>query len=113
MALSVASFQDNFGNGLSSFFPAYLRDEGLGLEADMEGRRPNLSPAAQDYLEKLNLGVEDLFHHVLAMLHDPAYREANAGALRMEWPRIPLPGWPDGEAPGAAAELAVIGCSWT
>ena len=29
------------------------------------------------------------------MLHDPAYREANAGALRMEWPRIPLPGWPE------------------
>ena len=27
-------------------------------------------------------------------------------ALRMEWPRIPLPGWPDGEAVGAAAALA-------
>ena len=23
----------------------------------------------------------------------------------MEWPRIPLPGWPDGDAPGAADEL--------
>ena len=52
------------------------------------------------------MGVEDLFHHVLAVLHDPAYREANAGALRMEWPRIPVPGWPDGEAEGAAEELA-------
>ena len=40
------------------------------------------------------MNAEDLFHHVLAVLHDPAYREANAGALRMEWPRIPLPGWP-------------------
>ena len=29
------------------------------------------------------------------MLHDPAYRNANAGALRMEWPRIPLPHWPE------------------
>ena len=47
-----------------------------------------------------------MFHHVLAVLHDPAYREANAGALRMEWPRIPLPGWPDGDAPGAAEEMA-------
>ena len=27
------------------------------------------------------------------------------GALRMEWPRIPLPGWPTGEAPGAADKL--------
>ena len=37
--------------------------------------------------------VEDLFHHALAVLHDPAYREANGWALRMEWPRIPLPGY--------------------
>ena len=51
--------------------------------------------------------VEDLFHHALAVLHDPAYREANAGALRMEWPRIPLPGWPHGSGDGAADELAV------
>ena len=49
--------------------------------------------------------VEDLFHRVIAVLHDPAYREANAGALRMEWPRIPLPGWPDGSDDGAADEL--------
>ena len=69
-------------------------------------RRPNLSPAAHSYLDRLGMGVEDLFHHVLAVLHDPAYREANAGALRMEWPRIPLPGWPDGNDDGAAAELA-------
>ena len=56
-------------------------------------------------MEQLDLGVEDLFHHVLAVLHHPAYREANAGALRMEWPRIPLPGWPDGSAQGAAEQL--------
>ena len=35
--------------------------------------------------------------HVLALLDDPVYREANAEALRMEWPRIPLPDWPDGD----------------
>ena len=87
-------------------FPAWLRDYGLGLESDGTQRRPNLSPAAQRYLERLGAGVEDLFHHVLAVLHDPAYREANAGALRMEWPRIPLPGWPDGGDDGAADEIA-------
>ena len=97
---------DNFGNGLSTFFPAWLLDQGLGLDGVGEQRRPNLSDAAQRYLDRLGLGVEDLFHHVLAVLHDPSYREANAGALRMEWPRIPLPGWPDGDAPGAAEELA-------
>ena len=93
------------GNWGIHFFPAYLRDKGLGLEGDGTQRRPNLSPAAQQYLDRLGLGIEDLFHHVLAVLHDPAYRETNAGALRMEWPRIPLPGWPDGDSPGAADEL--------
>ena len=98
---------DNFGNGLSTFFPAWLRDDGLGTDkADGLQRRANLSPAAERYLDRLGAGVEDLFHHVLAVLHDPAYREANAGALRMEWPRIPIPGWPDGDEDGAADDLA-------
>ena len=56
--------------------------------------RPNLSLTAQRYLDRFGASVEDLFHHVVAVLHDPAYRESNAGALRMEWPRIPLPGTP-------------------
>ena len=86
-------------------FPAYLLDDGLGISGNGAQRRPNLSGAAQRYLDRLGLGVEDLFHHVLATLHDPAYREANAGALRMEWPRIPLPGWSDGEADGATEAL--------
>ena len=96
----------DFGNGRSHFFPAYLRDEGLGVEGDGIQRRPNLSGAAQHYLERIGADVEDLFHHVLAVLHDPAYREANAGALRMEWPRIPIPGWPAGDEVGAAGKLA-------
>ena len=86
-------------------FPMWRRDS-LGLGGDGAGRRPNLSLSAQRYLDRLGLGVEDLFHHVVATLHDPAYRAANAGALRMEWPRIPLPGWPDGDAEGAADALA-------
>ena len=86
--------------------PAWLRDEGLGLGSDRAQQRPNLSDAAHRYLNRLGLGVDDLFHHALAVLHDSAYREANSGALRMEWPRIPLPGWPDGDSPGAAAELS-------
>ena len=90
--------------------PAWLRDEGLALDGSGEQRRPNLSATAQRYLDRLGLGVEDLFYHAVAVLHDPAYREANAGALRMEWPRIPLHGWPegdsDGDARGAADDLA-------
>ena len=86
--------------------PAWLRDDVLGLDSGGAQRRPNLSLAAQRYLDRLGANVEDLFHHVLTVLHDPAYREANAGALRMEWPRIPLPGWPDGDMDGAGDELA-------
>ena len=97
----------------ANMFPAWLRDDlpagkagGLGIGGSGLRRYPNLSPAAQRYLERIGASVEDLFHHVLAVLHNPAYREANAGALRMEWPRLPLPGWPDGEAKGAAEALA-------
>ncbi len=90
----------------ASMFPAWLRDDSLGIDGNGAQSRPNLSCAAQRYLERLSASVGDLFHHILAVLHDPAYREANAGALRMEWPRIPLPGWPGGEADGAAEALA-------
>ena len=90
---------------VANWFPAWLRDDGLNLGGH-DGRRPNLSDAAQRYLDRLGASVEDLFHHVLAVLHDPAYREANAGALHMDWPRIPLSGWPDGDVPGAADVLA-------
>ena len=94
------------GNWGIHFLPIWLRDEGLGADEDGPQRRPNLSPAARRYLDSLGMGVEDLFHHALAVLHDPAYRTANAGALRMEWPRIPLPGWPNGDSAGAAVDFA-------
>ena len=90
----------------ASMFPAWLRNDGLGVDGNGIQRRPNLSLAAQRYLDGLGMDVEDLFHHVLATVHDPAYREANAGALRMGWPRISLPGWPHGEVDGAAEALA-------
>ena len=101
----VTTFADNFGNGFSSFFAMQLREDGIRND-DATTHRPNLTASAQRYLDRLDLGVEDLFHHVLATLHDPTYREANAGALRMEWPRIPMPGWPDGGDRDAAGKLA-------
>ena len=85
------SMADNFGNGLSAWFPLYLRDEQFGEEVNGVKRTANLSELAQSYIESMDVEPEDLFHHVLATLHDPAYREANAGGLRMGWPRIPLP----------------------
>jgi len=62
-------------------------------EPDAPGAGPtaNLSPAARGYLAALEGNAEDLFYHVVAVLHAPAYREENAGALRQDWPRVPLP----------------------
>ena len=90
----------------ASMFPAWLRDDGFDIGGTDSQHRPNLSLSAQHYLNSMGAGVEDLFHHVIATLHDPAYRTANGGALRMEWPRIPLPGWPNGVDDGAADTLA-------
>ena len=89
----------------ASMFPAWLCDDAWGADA-ADQRRPNVSGTAQRYLDRLGVSIEDLFHHILATVHDPAYREANAGALRVEWPRIPLPGWGQGQSEGAAAALS-------
>ena len=88
---------DNFGAGLSSFFPLYLAPDAPGDDlfsqtSDPAGPPvPNLSAHARQYLEKLDVPPETLFYHALAVLHAPAYRAENAGALRQDWPRIPLP----------------------
>ena len=85
--------------------PAWLNDNDFGICGSGIQRRPNLSSAAQSYLKRLGASVEDLFHHILAVLHDPTYNQVNADALRAEGPRIPLPSWPDGDADGAAETL--------
>ncbi|MFO1423951.1 MAG: type ISP restriction/modification enzyme [Candidatus Competibacteraceae bacterium] len=88
---------DNFGNGLSSFFPLYLKNQIkpqnslLDEPAALIEYQPNLSNAATDYLARLDADAPTLFHHIVAILHAPAYRTDNAGALKQDWPRIPLP----------------------
>ena len=89
----------------TNLFPAWL-SAGRELRYDTAGSRPNLSVAAQQYLTALGVGPHDLFHHILAVLHDPRYLRSNAGALSVEWPRIPLPGWPDGHRADAKQELS-------
>ena len=82
----------------ANLFPLYLApDLGSGTV------RENLSTAARDHLAALAEAdrqsggggeaptADDLFHHALAVLHAPGYRAENAGALRQDWPRVPLP----------------------
>ena len=75
----------------ASWFPVYLLDDQFGKLVDGVKQVPNLSDLALRYIKSHNVTPSDLFHHALATLHDPAYRAANAGGLRMGWPRIPLP----------------------
>ena len=83
----TSTLPDNFGNGFSSFFPMYLKEHvSNGNEI-----RPNLSQSLQNYLETLGLPAETIFRHVVAIVHSPSYRLENAGALRIDWPRVPVP----------------------
>jgi hypothetical protein len=51
----------------------------------------NLTPESSSYLEHVHADEFDLLCHVIAVLHAPAYGELNAGALRQDWPRVPMP----------------------
>ncbi len=98
----VTALPDNFGNGFSSFFPLFLKPISNDISSDNthpdlftsdnpSGPQPNLTEHAKSYLAGLKCGAEDLFFHIVAVLHAPLYREENAGALRQDWPRVPLP----------------------
>jgi hypothetical protein len=83
---------DNFGNGLSSFFPLYRVHGWKGLFTAAEnGPVANVSSYAERVLKELDLTPEDLFFHTVAVIHAPSYRQENVTALRQDWPRVPLP----------------------
>jgi len=73
-------------------------------EPGADGLAPNLSDGARKYLGSLSASPTDMFNHTLAVLHAPAYSKENAGALRQDWPRIPLP-----ESRNALLESARLG----
>jgi hypothetical protein len=88
---------DNFGNGLSNFFPLWLKpnpDPSSLFDAVSDGKpKANLTDTAKEFLADMRLGnkPEALFYHTLTVLHSPVYRVENSGALRQDWPRVPLP----------------------
>lgn len=93
----VRHLADNIGNGLSTYFPAWLNASRVAArDDDARSCRPNLSLVAERYLQRVGGTVLDLFHHALATIHNPRYRRENAAGLRLGWPRIPIPGWPAG-----------------
>ena len=57
------------------------------------GTRLNIGDSLIAYLTQSG-AIDDApnaFYHALAILHTPSYRTENSGALRQDWPRIPLP----------------------
>jgi hypothetical protein len=80
----------------ANLFPLWLTpqaEEGMFREMTSDKPVPNLTKAATEYLVLLRLAnkPEELFYHTLAVLYAPLYRVENAGALRQDWPRVPLP----------------------
>jgi len=81
----------------------------LTPETRHDGLAPNWTARAEGYAQLLGIadlastGIEPLASHVLAIGHSPAYLQENASALRLDWPRIPLPATRD--ALLASAEL--------
>ena len=79
--------------GHAKFFPMRLWSGEMGEQKSSR----NLSELGAGYLSglgysDLDSGLEDLFYHSLATGYSGEYRLENADGLRIDWPRIPLPG---------------------
>lgn len=93
-ALSVRTLSDlNCMDSGARGFPLYLRRATPQLfdEGDPSKPIPNLSDSASAYLTSLGVSEQQLFYHCLSTLHSPIYRQENVSAIRLDWPRIPLP----------------------
>ncbi len=73
--------------------PRLLLQEPPDLRDLPDGKKLNVSDTTLLYLSKIGTvaNAEDLFYHALATMHASAYSRENAGGLRQDWPRIPLP----------------------
>ena len=84
---------DGLLSGHAMFFPIHLWSGEMGEQKSSR----NLSELGAGYLSglgysDLDSGLEDLFYHSLATGYSGEYRLENADGLRIDWPRIPLPG---------------------
>ena len=79
----------------ASCFPLYRNRAHIPkslFEQSKAAKVPNLSDESAAYLHAVDCAQsEAVFMHAVAILHSPAYSEENAGALRQDWPRVPLP----------------------
>jgi hypothetical protein len=91
----------------ASCFPLYTKPQRHENDLFDDGGeaqpQPNVTEEADTYLKSVGAEVEELFYHVVAVMHALRYREENVGGLHQDWPRIPLPD--SAEVLEASAEL--------
>lgn len=78
----------------AGMFPLMVNPEGDKAplyQSKHDSLQPNLADAATKFLNRLGCKPEDIFYSTLATLNSVRYSTENAGALRQDWPRIPLP----------------------
>ena len=105
-----------FRRGGNCLFPLYLYP-GVGTRTGellfipwpkgKDGRRPNLDPVFVDRLARASdlrfvsdgrgdlhatFGPEDLLAYIYAVFHSPGYRDRYGEHLKLDFPRVPLPG---------------------
>jgi len=75
-------------------FPLKVRTDTGGTSRALtpgDGWAHNISQCLGDALVVLGACQDDAFYHALAILHAPLYAHEHIGALKQEWPRVPLP----------------------
>ena len=79
----------------AGMFPLMVNPEGDKAplyQSKHDSLQPNLADAATKFLNRLSCKPEDIFYSTLTTLNSVQYSTENTGALRQDWPRIPLPG---------------------
>lgn len=103
----------DFFAGRSGHFPVWIKETVRVGKERRETRIVNISEKMRAHFEQLGFvdleqsrdTAELLWLHVLAVLNTPAYLKENREALRLGWPRIPVPGFDDGRTGEEAKEL--------
>ena len=101
--------------GIVSFGPLYLYPSGDNIELSLiscwpvgkDGRIPNIDEAFVNRISKVsklifvsdgcgdlqeNFGPEDVLAYIYAVFHSPLYRKRYEAHLKIDFPRVPLPG---------------------
>lgn len=112
----------DFFSGRAGHFPVWIDRDRLprGMTAASASKHiANLSKEKRRFLERIGMDDPDesrdaaelLWLHALAVLYTPAYIRENAEAIRLDWPRIPIPGLSDDRSAKEAKALLTISAS--